>query len=123
MRESDVIMDIPIRRQNKHATLANKQQGAIVCGNSDYELVFEFDEEWAAHEWKRVCCVSDGYHGRIVEAQVGTTNRCSLPLVHGATYIDIGVYMADVYYAANRLTTEQYDELIQLICPVDTTIE
>ncbi len=85
--------EIEIRVQNKKATLKSKQQESIICCNSDYELVFEFDEEWSSHEWKRVRCVSDGYNGRVAETQVGPTNRCMLPAVHNATYIDIGVYV------------------------------
>lgn len=85
--------DINIRIQNKKATLGKGTQDEIVCCNSDYRLVFEFDDEWDAHEWKRVRLVSDGYHGRTVTLDVGSDNTVMLPPVHKATYIDIGVYV------------------------------
>lgn len=102
---------IEIRVQNKKATLKNRMQEPIICSNSDYELVFDFDKEWDAHEWKRVRLVSDGYDGRVVETQVGNTNKCKLPPVHRATYIDIGVYV-DGY---ERSTTPLHIECKQSI--------
>ena len=87
--------DINIRIQNKKAAIGKGTNDEIVCCNSDYNLVFVFDDEWSAHEWKRVRLISDGYHGRIVDTQVGPANTCPLPPVHKASYIDVGVYVDD----------------------------
>lgn len=85
--------EIQIRVQNKKATLKAPKAESIVCCNSDYELVFQFDAEWNAHEWKRVRLVSDGYDGRIVDVDVGPTNRVAIPPMFKATFLDIGVYV------------------------------
>lgn len=87
--------DIKIRIQNKKASLEKGMEAEIVCCNSDYKLVFNFDAEWKAHEWKRVRFISDGYDGRVVESQVGSDNTCDLPPVQKASYIDVGVYVDD----------------------------
>ena len=87
--------DIKIRIQNKKASLERGMEAEIVCCNSDYRLVFNFDAEWNAHEWKRVRFVSDGYDGRVVESQVGSDNTCLLPPVQKASFIDVGVYVDD----------------------------
>jgi len=87
--------NIKIRIQNKKASLEKATDAEVVCCNSDYKLVFNFDAEWNAHAWKRVRFISDGYDGRIVESQVGSDNTCDLPPVQKATYIDVGVYVDD----------------------------
>ena len=44
--------------QELHITVSNKvatyrrRDGFIVCGNSDYMVIFAFDAEWDAHEEK-----------------------------------------------------------------------
>lgn len=54
-------IDIIIR--NKTASAVN--QPCIVCGNSDYNIKFNFDDEWQAHTNKiGVLHITDAVNGK-----------------------------------------------------------
>lgn len=61
----------------------------IVCGNSDYTVVFDFDAEWEAFDAKtmRVRFTNDTYKDVVFN---GTS--CILPIVQNSVGIDIGVF-------------------------------
>lgn len=76
---------------NKVATHL-KRCGAVVCGNTDYEVEFVFDSEWDAHETKTARFV---YNGRFIDVEFqGTT--CPMPAVHRAEVVHVGVYAGDL---------------------------
>lgn len=76
---------------NKVATYV-KRGGNIVCGNSDYEIEFTFDQEWDAYESKTARFIWGGkYHDVDFE---GTT--CPVPVVQGATLLSVGVYAGNL---------------------------
>lgn len=85
-------IDIIIR--NKTASAVNPP--CIVCGNSDYNVKFNFDEEWQAHnnkigvfaynrcgEWQSEKVLFDG-------------DTCPVPALHGVRSVWIGVTAGDV---------------------------
>lgn len=85
-------IDIIIR--NKTASAVNPP--CIVCGNSDYNVKFNFDEEWQAHnnkigvfaynrcgEWQREKVLFEG-------------DTCPVPALHGVRSVWIGVTAGDV---------------------------
>lgn len=85
-------IDIIIR--NKTASAVNPPN--IVCGNSDYNVKFDFDEEWQAHtnkigvfaynrcgEWQSEKVLFDG-------------DTCPVPALHGVRSVWIGVTAGDV---------------------------
>lgn len=61
----------------------------IVCGNSDYTVVFDFDAEWEAFDAKtmRVRFTNDTYDDVVFN---GTS--CILPIVQNCIGVDIGVF-------------------------------
>ena len=61
----------------------------IVCGNSDYTVVFDFDAEWEAFDAKtmRVRFTNDTYKDVVFN---GTS--CILPIVQNSVGVDIGVF-------------------------------
>lgn len=88
---------IQIEIKNKIAELS--APALIVCGNSDYVVEFNFDEEWAEHPvrtarfstWK-------GFTDVVFEG-----SQCHVPALSNASYVKIGVFAGDL-----RTTTPAY---------------
>lgn len=76
---------------NKIATY-RKRDGAIVCGNKDYELEFHFDEEWSAYNLKTARFV---WNGQYYDCDF-YGDKCSIPMIQGATEVHVGVYAGDL---------------------------
>lgn len=76
---------------NKIATY-RKRDGAIVCGNKDYELEFHFDEEWGAYSHKIARFV---WNGQYYDCDF-YGDKCSIPMIQGATEVHVGVYAGDL---------------------------
>ena len=66
-------IDVEVR--NKIATQTNDT--VYVCGNSDFVVNFDFDDEWAEHEYKTARFVFDG---KFVDA-IFSGNECSVPVI------------------------------------------
>lgn len=65
-------------------------QGKIVCDNDDYQIEFEFDEEWSEYSSKVGRFVTeDGYED---VPFYGTT--CKAPPMHDVKYVFVGAYSA-----------------------------
>lgn len=88
---------IQIEIKNKIAELS--APALIVCGNSDYVVEFNFDEEWDEHPirtarfstWK-------GFTDVVFEG-----SQCPVPVLSNASYVKIGVFAGDL-----RTTTPAY---------------
>ena len=65
----------------------------IVCGNSDYIAVFDFDAEWNAYETKTARFIWNGKYTDVVF----TGTRCPIPVITGAFGVLIGVYAGDLH--------------------------
>ena len=73
---------------NKIATY-QKRDGCIVCGNSDYQIQFSFDGEWAnATDKKAVLILPD----KTTQVPIGEDGVCELPIIRNANHILVGVY-------------------------------
>ena len=83
-------MSIKINIANKHCTVEGSP--VIVCGNTDYEITFAFDEEWAAAAGKtaRFSYVRDGKRLRQDVALTGDT--VAVPAVYKTRELQVGVY-------------------------------
>lgn len=68
----------------------NTEDGAIVCGNADYQAEFAFDDEWNAHSKKTAVIIAD--NKRIYVDFTG--NICPLPMVSRVKSIGVGVIVA-----------------------------
>lgn len=76
---------------NKIATY-QKRCGAIVCGNSDYQIKFAFDAEWAEHTKKTARFV---WRGQYFDVEF-TGDTCNVPVISGTTTVEVGVYAGDL---------------------------
>lgn len=81
------IINITIR--NKIAQNPTKE---IVCGNSDYVVYFDFDEEWASHTVKTARFV---FNGKFVDV-VFEGNTVNMPVVYDAITCAVGVFAGDL---------------------------
>ena len=88
MAEEKITIDIEIR--NKVATLSTETQ--LVCGNNDYEVVFDFDEAWSDYPLKTALFV----FGDDSIAKVFEGNICEGVAIEGATECAIGVFAGDL---------------------------
>lgn len=77
---------ITIEIVNKIATCLSETP--VVCGNSDYEVEFLFDDEWAAHDVKTAMFIVNGKNTK----QVFSGNVCKLPVVQGTLILWVGVF-------------------------------
>lgn len=77
--------------ENKIATY-QKRCGALVCGNSDYQIKFAFDAEWYNYDTKTARFI---YNDQIVD-KVFTGDTCDAPVVRDADILAVGVFVGDL---------------------------
>ena len=83
--------NIEINISNKIATLKEKFVG--VCGNSDYVVVFDFDDEWKSHATKTARFKYGGQYTDVVF----TGNECPMPIILDTASVEIGVYAGNLH--------------------------
>lgn len=69
-----------------------KRDGFIVCGNSDYQIVFTFDEEWDAFPEKKA---RFNYSGMSTDVPF-TGDTCPVPILRNTELVSVGVYAGDL---------------------------
>lgn len=82
--------EILIAVKNKIAM--NLGNATYVCDNSDYRVVFDFDEEWDGHPVKTARFKYNGMYQEVVF----TGSVCNMPVVRDARLISIGVYAGNL---------------------------
>ncbi len=85
-------IDIIIR--NKTASAVNPP--CIVCGNSDYNVKFNFDDEWQAHNSKIGVFAYNRCGEWRSENVLFEGDTCPVPALHGVRSVWIGVTAGDV---------------------------
>lgn len=85
-------IDIIIR--NKTASAVNPP--CIVCGNSDYNVKFDFDDEWQAHNNKIGVFAYNRCGEWQSEKVLFEGDTCPMPALHGVRSVWIGVTAGDV---------------------------
>ena len=65
----------------------------IVCGNSDYVAIFDFDAEWDAYEVKTARFIWGGTFTDVPFAG----NECPVPVILDAVSVLVGVYAGDLH--------------------------
>lgn len=81
-----------VKIENKIATY-NKDDGVIVCDNSDYEIEFSFDSEWDNYPDKKarlVVYANGRYEGVTVPIK---GNVCSVPPVFNTKMLKVGAFV------------------------------
>lgn len=99
--------------------VARADRAIIVCDNSDYTAVFDFDDEWSAYETKTARFVYGGTYTDVVF----TGNSCPIPEIHDSRSLSVGVYAGDLH-----TTTPAYISCVpSILCgngiPADPTPE
>ena len=99
--------------------VARADRVIIVCDNSDYTAVFDFDDEWSAYETKTARFVYGGTYTDVVF----TGNSCPIPEIHDSRSLSVGVYAGDLH-----TTTPAYISCVpSILCgngiPADPTPE
>lgn len=89
--------EILITVRDKIAQLANRS--VVVCDNTDYVAVFDFDGEWDAYSTKTAQFNFGGIHIPVVFD--GTA--CPMPQVSEASVLRIGVYAGDLHTTTSAL--------------------
>lgn len=83
-------MIIKITVRNKIAMLAAPT--AIVCGNSDYSIQFDFDDEWSAYETKTARFIT----GSKFTDVVFSGDTVDMPIVYNTRMVAVGVFAGDL---------------------------
>ena len=82
--------NINIKIRNK---VAKGDYAVIVCDNSDYTAVFDFDDEWSAYTTKTARFV---YGGRYTDV-VFSGNECPVPVIQDTRAVTVGVFAGDLH--------------------------
>lgn len=71
----------------------------IVCGNSDYAVTFDFDDEWSGYEFKTARFVwCDLKTGKVKHSDVVFDGDiCMAPVLYDTAAVAIGVYAGDIH--------------------------
>lgn len=96
-------INITVREKSARAD----DRARIVCGNSDYAVRFDFDEEWEAYDLKTARFITEG--GFFTDVQF-TGSDCAVPVLTGTRTLLVGVFAGDV-----RTTTPAYIPAIPCI--------
>ena len=102
-------INITVREKNARAD----DRARIVCGNSDYTVRFDFDEEWAEYAVKTARFITEG--GFFTDVQFSGSD-CAVPVLSGTRTLLVGVFAGDV-----RTTTPAYIPAIHCITDPDGT--
>ena len=68
--------------------------GTVICGNSDYTVVWDLDAEWAAYDTKTMRVnLADGTYQDVVF----TGNTAALPVLSTPGWASVGLYAGDLH--------------------------
>lgn len=88
---------IPVTVRDKIATKTGDE--VYICGNSDFVIEFDFDEEWDEHDTKTARFEwNEGFHDVIFSG-----NTCPVPIISDTHRFHVGVYAGNL-----RTTTAAY---------------
>lgn len=76
---------------NRVATY-RQRDGDIVCGNTDYQILFVFDDEWDSHPEKTARFISNGKYTDVPF----TGNVCPVPVMKDTTSVTVGLYAGEL---------------------------
>ena len=83
--------NLQINVVNKVATY-QKRDGTIVCGNSDYRILFTFDSEWESYAEKTARFIVNGTFTDVDFKG----NTCPVPIIRNTSQIEVGVYAGNL---------------------------
>ncbi len=107
---------IKVAVNNKVALPSNSDE-FIVCGNSDYEIEFEFDAEWDGLSVKTARFIYNGKYEDIVFEG----NRVAVPVVSDTVAVFVGVFSGDLRTTTPALIPCKKSILCEDGVPTDPT--
>jgi hypothetical protein len=63
-----------------------------ICGNSDFVLAFDFDDEWDGYDHKTARFIYNGTH----VDKIFTGSQCAIPIIANTHTIKVGVYAGNL---------------------------
>ena len=81
------IINMTIRRKK-----ISSPQTHLVCGNTDYQIAFNFDSEWSEYDTK----TARFYHNGAYTDVVFTGYLCDVPKITNADFLEVGVFAGDL---------------------------
>lgn len=81
------ILNMTIRRKK-----ISSPQTHLVCGNTDYQIAFNFDSEWSEYDTK----TARFYHNGAYTDVVFTGYLCDVPKITNADFLEVGVFAGDL---------------------------
>lgn len=70
-----------------------EKDALYICGNSDFVIAFDFDDEWAGYEYKTARFVFNGAFADVVFSG----NECAVPVISNSYNFIVGVYAGDLH--------------------------
>ena len=89
-----------------------KRDGDIVCGNSDYQIQFIFDDEWEEYPTKTARFICKGNYLDVTF----TGNTCQVPIIVDASHVLVGVYAGEL----QTTTSARIECKRSILCGGDT---
>lgn len=106
---------INVKIRDKIAVAARKS--LYICGNSDFVVVFDFDDEWTSHETKTA---RFRYNGAYID-QIFTGNECPVPIISNVFSFEIGVFAGDLHTTTSAYVPAKKSILCGTGSPADPT--
>lgn len=85
-----------------------------VCGNSDFKVVFDFDEEWSAFPNKTARFIS----GSKYQDVIFSGNECAVPIISNAYNIKVGVFAGELH----TTTPAEIPAVRSILCGTGTPV-
>lgn len=85
-----------------------------VCGNSDFKVVFDFDEEWSAFPNKTARFIS----GSKYQDVIFSGNECAVPIISNAYNVKVGVFAGELH----TTTPAEIPAVRSILCGTGTPV-
>lgn len=89
--DDKIILNVQIRQ--KIASLVNKGE-YIVCGNDNYAIKFDFDDDFAGYKFKTAIFISQD--DKVTEEVIFEGDTCDIPPIYDSKLVSIGVVADNV---------------------------
>ena len=80
----------------------NMSDVSYTCGNSDFVINFDFDEEWNAYDVKTARFIKDD---RTYQDQVFQGNECPVPVLYNTNKVRVGVFAGNLRTSTPAIIT------------------
>lgn len=99
MSEATKKIVINVKVEDKIARNLDKNK-SIVCGNSNYEIAFQFDEEWQEYNEKTAIFICDG---ETLPPVVFQGDKCPVPILTNTYILSVGVTAGDMHTTTDAI--------------------